>query len=110
MKANRLTWTFLLLLTVAAQLPAQQSEADSKLRAAAAAPETFTFEEAQQSEADRKLLADIREKAEKGDANSQEVLAAAFYFGIWAKRRILSKRSNGFAKPPSKITPRLKTT
>jgi len=46
MKANRLVWTFLLLLLSAAafQLHAQQGEAD------------------------RKLLAEIRAQAEKGDA------------------------------------------
>ena len=54
MKANRFIWTLLLLLTVAVQLPAQQSEADQK------------------------LLADIRAKAEKGDAQSQDELGAAF--------------------------------
>ena len=36
---------------------------------------------AQQSEADRKLLADIRAKAEKGDAQSQYELGCAFSFG-----------------------------
>jgi TPR repeat protein len=36
---------------------------------------------AQQAEADRKLLADVRAKAEKGDAQSQYELARAFYFG-----------------------------
>ena len=36
---------------------------------------------AQQSEADRKLLADIRTKAEKGDAQSQFELGNAFYIG-----------------------------
>jgi uncharacterized protein len=56
-KANRLTWTFLLLLTVAVQLPAQQSEADSK------------------------LLADLRAKAEKGDAESQNKLGRTFFSG-----------------------------
>jgi TPR repeat protein len=35
----------------------------------------------QQSEADRKLLADVRAKAEKGDAQSQYELARAFYLG-----------------------------
>src|ERR1035441_4857321 len=54
MKANRLRW-FLLFLLVSAvfQLSAQQSEAD------------------------RKLLADIRAKAEEGDAQSQYELGAA---------------------------------
>lgn len=58
MKANRLRW-FLLLLLVSAvfQLPAQQSEAD------------------------RKLLADVRAKAEKGDAQSQYDLGSAFIRG-----------------------------
>ena len=58
MKANRLRW-FLLFLLVSAvlQLPAQQSEAD------------------------RKLLADIRAKAEKGDAQSQYELGCAFSLG-----------------------------
>ena len=36
---------------------------------------------AQQSEADRKLLADIRAKAEKGDAQSQYQLGRAFAKG-----------------------------
>ena len=36
---------------------------------------------AQQSEADRKLLADVRAKAEKGDAQSQYELGAAFVIG-----------------------------
>src|ERR1035438_9886500 len=58
MKANRLRW-FLLFLLVSAvfQLPAQQSEAD------------------------RKLLADIRAKAERGDAQSQNELGATFSVG-----------------------------
>src|ERR1035438_399048 len=58
MKANWLRW-FLLFLFVSAvfQLPAQQSEAD------------------------RKLLADVRAKAEKGDAQSQYELGSAFAKG-----------------------------
>jgi len=36
---------------------------------------------AQQSEADRKLLAEIRAKAEKGDAQFQSKLGSAFFFG-----------------------------
>ena len=36
---------------------------------------------AQQSEADRRLLADIRAKAEMGDAQSQYELGKAFYGG-----------------------------
>jgi TPR repeat protein len=56
-KKDRLTWTFLLLLAVALQLPAQQGGAD------------------------RKLLADIRAKAEKGDAQSQYELGSAFFNG-----------------------------
>ena len=55
MKANRLRWLLLLLLGSAVlQLPAQQSEAD------------------------RKLFADIRAKAEKGDASAQCTLG--FYY------------------------------
>lgn len=58
MKATRLRWFLLLLLLGAAsQLLAQQSEAD------------------------RKLLADIRAKAEKGDAEAQYALGVAFNFG-----------------------------
>ena len=55
MKVNRLKW-FLVFLLVSAvyQSPAQQSEAD------------------------RKLLADLRAKAEKGDAQSQYELGTAF--------------------------------
>ena len=36
---------------------------------------------AQQTEADRKLLADIRTKAETGNAQSQSELGAVFFFG-----------------------------
>ena len=58
MKANRLRWFLLSLLAIGVfQSPAQQSEAD------------------------RKLLADIRAKAEKGDAQSQLELGSTFYFG-----------------------------
>src|ERR1039458_7418306 len=58
MKANRLgLFLFFLLGSAVFQLPAQQSEAD------------------------RKLLADIRAKAEKGEAKSQVELGNVFYFG-----------------------------
>src|SRR6266511_224441 len=57
MKAARLICLLLVLLAVAVRLPAQQSEADSKL-----------FEE-------------IKAKAETGDAQSQYELGAAFFFG-----------------------------
>src|ERR1035441_4175751 len=58
MKARRLRWLLIFLLGSAIfQLPAQQSEAD------------------------RKLLADVRAKAEKGDAPSQYELGCAFSFG-----------------------------
>jgi TPR repeat protein len=58
MKANRPIW-FLLLLLVSAvfQSPAQESEAD------------------------RKLLADLRARAEKGDAHYQHLLGRAFFLG-----------------------------
>ena len=55
MKTNWLTWAFLLLLALAFQLPAQQNEAD------------------------RKLLAEIRAKAEKDDAESQLGLGSVLY-------------------------------
>jgi TPR repeat protein len=58
MKENRLVFTLLLLLSAPVfQLPAQQNEAD------------------------RKLLAEIRARAEIGDAQSQFELGAAFHFG-----------------------------
>ncbi len=59
MKANRLAWTFLLLLLSAAafQLPAEQNEAD------------------------RKLFEEIKTKAEKSDAQSQSALGRAYFFG-----------------------------
>ncbi|MEK7706844.1 MAG: tetratricopeptide repeat protein, partial [Verrucomicrobiota bacterium] len=57
MKMKWVTCVFLVLVAVAIRLPAQQSEAD------------------------RKLLADIRAKAEKGDAQSQAALGSAFSFG-----------------------------
>jgi hypothetical protein len=70
MKANRLKW-FLLFLLVSAvfQLPVQQSEAD------------------------RKLLADIRRKAEKGDADKHPVCAAILGFVNAGKRGIEIRRS-----------------
>src|SRR5580693_9476333 len=58
MKANRLSWFLIFLLVGAAlQLLAQQSEAD------------------------RKLLVEVRAKAEKGDAQSQYELGEAFATG-----------------------------
>ena len=58
MKENRLVFTLLFLLSAAVfQLPAQQNEAD------------------------RKLVAEIRARAEMGDAKSQERLGAAFFLG-----------------------------
>src|SRR5580692_4541515 len=58
MKANRLGFALLvLLLNGLITIPAQQSEADSK------------------------RLAEIRVRAEKGDAQSQYELGAAFFFG-----------------------------
>jgi TPR repeat protein len=58
MKANRLGWFLVFLLGSAVfQLSAQQSEAD------------------------RKLLADVRAKAEKGDAKSQLELGWTFHNG-----------------------------
>ena len=58
MKENRLVFPVLLLLSAAVfQLPAQQNEAD------------------------RKLLANIRARAEIGDAQSQFELGGAFYSG-----------------------------
>src|SRR6266704_6820789 len=59
MKVNRSL--FMLLLLLSAALPLQMH--------------------AQPTEADRKLLADIRAKAEKGDAQSQGELGAVFTFG-----------------------------
>jgi TPR repeat protein len=58
MKANRLGLSlFFLLVGAVFELPAQQTETD------------------------RKLLADIRTKAEKGDAQSQFELGYTFYSG-----------------------------
>ena len=69
MKANRLRWFLLFLLGSAIlQLPAQQSEAGHK------------------------LLADVRGKAEKGDAQSQDKLGAAFDKVVLAWRRIMWRR------------------
>ena len=83
MKANRLRW-FLLFLLVSPvfRLPAQQSEAD------------------------RKLLADIRVKAEKGDAQSQCELADTFACGrlgvatnyVEAVRWFRKSADQGYAK------------
>ena len=58
MKVSRVVFTILFLLSAAAfQLPAQQADAD------------------------RKLLAEIREQAEKGDAKSQDELGGVFSVG-----------------------------
>ncbi len=58
MKANRLVFTVLLLVTAAVfQLPAQQNEAD------------------------RKVLAEIRAEADKGDAKARYELGRAFFSG-----------------------------
>jgi hypothetical protein len=58
MKANRFGWFLLFLLGSAVyRLPAHQSDADHKLRA------------------------DIRAKAEKGDAESKNELGAKFFLG-----------------------------
>jgi TPR repeat protein len=58
MKEHRLVFTLLFLLSAAVfQLPAQQNEAD------------------------RKLVAEIRARAEMGDAKAQERLGAAFFLG-----------------------------
>jgi TPR repeat protein len=82
MKANRLRWFLLfLLVSVVFQLPAQQSDADRELQAIKEKFEQALHPGAQQSEADRKLLADIRAKAEEGDAQSQYELGCAFSFG-----------------------------
>ena len=60
MKANRLgLFLFFLIGSAVLQLPAQQSEAD------------------------RKLLADVRAKAEKGEAQSQSALGRAFGEGTF---------------------------
>src|ERR1035437_5530765 len=82
MKANRLRWFLLfLLVSVVFQLPAQQSDADRELQAIKEKFEQALHPGAQQSEADRKLLADVRAKAEKGDAQSQFELGNTFCFG-----------------------------
>src|ERR1035438_2423894 len=81
MKANWLRWLLLLLLASAAfQLSAQQSEAN------------------------RKLLADVRAKAEKGDAKSQCELVLLSLWAVSASRRMRRRRRSGIAKPPSRIT------
>ena len=46
---------------------------------------------AQQTEADRKLLADIRTKAETGNAQSQSELGAVFFSAILACQRMKKK-------------------
>ena len=84
MKANRLVFTLVLLLSAAVfQLPAQQNEADGK------------------------LLSDIRVKAEHGDAESQFALGKAFAFGKLGVAKDYAEAVNGSAKLPSRITPRL---
>ena len=66
---NRLVFTLLLLLSAASlQLHAQQSEED------------------------RKLLAEIRTKAEKGDAQSQGELGAVLPLAILAWQMIMPRR------------------
>src|SRR2546426_380665 len=76
MKANRFLWALILLLQSAAgiQLPAQQNEAD------------------------RKLLADIRAKAEKGDARFQKELAGAHMSGNLGLAKDASEAAKWFRK------------
>jgi TPR repeat protein len=75
MKANQLLFTVLLLLSAAVfQLPAQQTEAD------------------------RKLLAEIRARAEKGDAQLQSALGEAFYFGYEGVAKDYVEAVNWFRK------------
>src|ERR1017187_7765960 len=83
MKANRLRWLLLFLLGSAVfQLPAQQSEADRKLRPPVGGFGGGPLFATQPSDADRKWLADTRAKAEKGDVESQLEMGAAFELGI----------------------------
>src|ERR1019366_1356189 len=58
MKTNPLTWTFLLLLTVALQLPAQPSDAN------------------------RKFYEDTKAEAEKGDAKAQFFVGLGYTTGM----------------------------
>src|SRR5882762_10188683 len=52
----------------------------------------------QQIEADRKLLADIRAKAEKGEPQSQCELGAAFYFGNFGVAKDYGEAAKWFRK------------
>ncbi len=74
MRANRLRWVFLFLLVAVLRLPAQQSEAD------------------------RKLLSEMRAKAERGDARSQLELGAAFARGDLGVARNAVEAVNWFRK------------
>ena len=74
-------FAFLLFGAITLQLPAQQAEADRNLPPKFDPTQPYQVVPAQQTEADRKLLAGIRAKAEKGDAQSQAVLGRAFLLG-----------------------------
>lgn len=65
MRTNQLRWVLLFLLIAVLRLPAQQSEAD------------------------RKLMSEMRAKAEKGDARSQFELGAALSRGDFGVRRTI---------------------
>ena len=75
MKANRLKWFLVFLLASAVfELPAQQSEAD------------------------RKMLAEIRAQAEKGDAQSQSELGNTFYLGSLGVEKDAVEAAKWFCK------------
>ena len=81
MKTNRMNWVLLfLMLGVAASFQLH----------------------AQQNEFDRKLIEEIKAKAEKGDAQSQFELGAAFYFGNLGVPKDAAEAVNWFRKAAKK--------
>lgn len=86
MKANRLAWT-LLLLVLGGGCHKQPATSAAETNSGRPLPDFATLTPvpetlpAQQNQTDRKLLTDIRTKAEKGDAQSQFELGNAFYIG-----------------------------
>ena len=84
MKTNQLLFTVLLLVTATVfQLLAQQNEAD------------------------RKVLAEIRAGADKGDAKARYELGRAFFSGALGVAKDEAEAVKWFRKAPSRISPTL---
>src|SRR5713101_5651402 len=89
MKTNQWALTVLLLSAAIFQLPAQRNESRIDLS---------KLPDQSQEEADRQLLANIRARAEKGDARSQFELGKAFYSGTLGVTKDYAEAMKWFRK------------